>query len=485
MAIVKRPRVKKDTHSTAKEKIDNAIRWVAQWEPIAVPTVLTRWEVIEDYSVGTLATNGRMLKYNPDFVDCLSTNATRAIILHEVGHVLAQHQHRLRGRDKKLFNIAADLALNGMLYRGYTLAYNNNSSQLFDELVDPTSPTSGCFAGMGRFSHFDTYLDAEAYYELLKDEKNKMNNVGNGKGEGDEGEGGGIPIPTPTPSAEGQQQQQQQQQPSPLAPLEDVTKTFGGGIESAVDESEYNDEEGDEQAALLQRGDGQNLVLETVLNHIGAGEAYSPLGLGRIISGVKATLIGDPDKAANINWRVVLEEFLAKAHTATPSYQRPNRRLHTLGKTMGVLFPAKHGKSKTNGAVIVDTSASMGDKDCEQAIVHIGSILSSFPASTVNMIQCDTGVRCSEEYTGGDFPPTDWKGWMGRGGTDLSPALSFVKDNQDDFDWVIVVTDGEFYRWKLVDPSIPVLWIHTRNSKSYWATLAYPFGTVVGMKATA
>jgi hypothetical protein len=82
---------------SAADKIKMALDWVATQEPIAVPTVLTRWSVRSEPDVlkcPTMQTNGRVLQWNPSFVDKLSLSGTKAIVLHEVGHVLSQHQHR-------------------------------------------------------------------------------------------------------------------------------------------------------------------------------------------------------------------------------------------------------------------------------------------------------------------------------------------------------------------------------------------------------
>jgi len=155
---------------TPEEKIRLALDWVARLEPIAVPVVLTRWRVVvcEDKTkCPTMQTDGRTLTYNPAFVEKLSLFATKAIVLHETGHILSQHQHRRGNRNPKGFNIAADLALNDMLYRGYCKAYEGNIVALHAELIDGKE-SGGCFAGFGKFADLPRNQDAETYYDLLK-----------------------------------------------------------------------------------------------------------------------------------------------------------------------------------------------------------------------------------------------------------------------------------------------------------------------------
>ena len=231
-----------------------------------------------------------------------------------------------------------------------------------------------------------------------------------------------------------------------------------------------------------QREDERAAILETLLNHDGH-DGHSPLGLGHILSGIRERIIGDPAVAATVNWKTALDEFLVSAHNGQPTYARVNRRLHTLGAEHGFIFPANYARSKTNGAVLVDTSGSMGDSDCEEALTHIGTILTAFPDSTINCIQVDTEVRCSVEYTGADFPPTEWQGWLGRGGTDLNPGFRFIQEHAAEFDWAIIITDGEFYRESIVDPGIPVLWVLVRKQNDYLGGNSFPFGRVVSTRA--
>jgi predicted metal-dependent peptidase len=483
----------RDNHLSAAEKIQQALRWVGKKEPIVVPTVLTRWEVRSDRTRPTMSTNGKVLSYNPDFVDRLSFSATKAIVLHEVGHVLNQHQHRRGQRDLVGFNIAADLALNCQLQRGYIAAFNGNFQSLYNELIDPGQFASGCFAGFGEFSDFPANLTAEEYYDLANSkaqqqqqqsgsnedsnednedsDSNEDNEDSDSNEDSEDSEDSKDSTPSdPAPSEDSDPAPSEDSGPSQsifAKAFGDPTETFGGGIE-------------DSPAPEDEKEDAQSILLEVLLNPEGC-DKYSPLGLGMVLQEARQALIGDPEVAAAVNWRVVLDEFLTNAHAGQPTFARVNRRLHSLGSDLGVIFPCNHSRNKTNGAVIVDTSGSMGTDDCEQALTHIGTILETFPSSTVNMIQCDTHVHCSDEYTGSDFPPKNWQGWMGRGGTDLNPAFRFVRDSGEAFDWVVVVTDGEFSRHNLVDPDIPVLWVVTRSG--YFSEKPFPFGVTVYTKA--
>lgn len=72
--------------------------------------------------VPTAATDGRDIFVNPAFFGRLNGAEQEGLLLHEVLHAALEHVSRRGGRDPKLWNIAADIVINGMVVRaGYTL----------------------------------------------------------------------------------------------------------------------------------------------------------------------------------------------------------------------------------------------------------------------------------------------------------------------------------------------------------------------------
>ncbi|MBD2124625.1 DUF2201 family putative metallopeptidase [Trichocoleus sp. FACHB-262] len=65
--------------------------------------------------VDTAATDGRDIFINPEFTKTLSTPALDGLLLHEVLHAALLHVPRRRTRDRLLWNIAADIVVNGMV----------------------------------------------------------------------------------------------------------------------------------------------------------------------------------------------------------------------------------------------------------------------------------------------------------------------------------------------------------------------------------
>jgi len=65
----------------------------------------------------TAAVDGRNFYYNADFVDKLDMDETVFLVGHEVGHCVYEHFLRREDRDPKIWNMAGDYKINGMLVR--------------------------------------------------------------------------------------------------------------------------------------------------------------------------------------------------------------------------------------------------------------------------------------------------------------------------------------------------------------------------------
>ena len=106
-----------------------------------------------DWSIGTAGTDGVWLVYDPDFINGLTDKERIGVLCHEVMHCAHQHFARENGRERKLFNVACDLAINHLIKEaGMSL------------------PKEGCFAGEGKFKDYAKGLSAEEYYTQLQND---------------------------------------------------------------------------------------------------------------------------------------------------------------------------------------------------------------------------------------------------------------------------------------------------------------------------
>jgi len=85
-------------------------------------TILFNLKVSFSEKTFTAATNGTDLLFNKDFLLSLNPEERLFLLVHEVLHVAYMHMIRLGDRDPRLFNMAADYAINGFLIeRGFTM----------------------------------------------------------------------------------------------------------------------------------------------------------------------------------------------------------------------------------------------------------------------------------------------------------------------------------------------------------------------------
>ena len=70
--------------------------------------------------ISTAATDGKDILFNPDYLLSLPTPQQDGLLLHEVLHAALLHVLRRGVRDKEVWNIAADIVVNGIIYQqGY------------------------------------------------------------------------------------------------------------------------------------------------------------------------------------------------------------------------------------------------------------------------------------------------------------------------------------------------------------------------------
>lgn len=97
-----------------EDRISKAVMRVRQKAPFfAVLLLFARIEA--SVRIPTAATDGRRILFNPDFFASLKEGETEAVLLHEVLHCALLHPHRAIGRNLRLWNLAADIVVNGII----------------------------------------------------------------------------------------------------------------------------------------------------------------------------------------------------------------------------------------------------------------------------------------------------------------------------------------------------------------------------------
>jgi predicted metal-dependent peptidase len=258
----------------------------------------------------TVTEEGKLqMVYNPKFFAPLSDEARKDILKHEFYHIVFQHVtggrflsfRDMAPNERKIHNIAMDLAINGNL---------------------PHLPEGACFPGQGPFEHLEPHKTAEHYLrELRKMQKDPPEGEGNGEGEGG-GEGG-------TPG-EGQGNGN---------PLD--------GMDSFDDHSGWDDV--DDQTKQI----AEERIKEFVKDAVEEANSSSR-GWGSVPADCRKEIIASI--STKVDWRKVLRYFVKQS-------QKANKRstVRKINKRYPYQHPGKKATRTAKIAVAIDQSGSVSE----------------------------------------------------------------------------------------------------------------------------
>jgi len=348
--------------------------------------------------VPVAATDGRLLFFHPNSYGDLQPAERDAVFLHELLHAALLHPSRRGVREQELFNIAADIVVNGMVAAEKSVALPKGAIR-------------------------DTKLEhhsVEEIYELLQKKTKKK---------------------------------------QPKLPLADLLKpgSMGSGSEQEGGEGGEGGEEGEKE----EGGDGSSHDPAGELHDLhdrSALEAHwkqaiqqakvlaSSQGQGSMPAGMLRHLgeVAEPQ----IDWRSQLWRYLVRTPTDFSGFDR--RFLHR-----GLYLDHLEGES-VQVFVCIDTSGSIDDEQMSLFIGEVSGILSSYPMLDCKLWYAD--ADCYGPYTISgirEFPRPE-----GGGGTDFRPFFKAAKEAWSGHQEAICVylTDG-YGAFPKEAPQLPVLWV--------------------------
>lgn len=467
-------------------------------------SIAAQWRVIADEKVRTAATDGKALYYNPKFINYLNIAETTDVLLHELGHIFLGHHLRFKGKDARLWNEGADLALNDYIMRHYEPTGKIRELALFpgerrEARVDPVlGPLSGY-----DFTQFPRNKDAEWYYVAVnaqqKEEqrKDREQGVGNNEYEDqDEGDGAsadsdeGDEGQSNSDGDEGEDEQEAQGSQMPRQGSEELQDDSKGSQQSqeSSDESEEQDEpqdgsggggsasgsQGPEQYDGPMRSLGEILPYPDTDDEEKMEEAEREWeqAVARGINDAKAcgdlpgwmrelaeNLYG---KKSKVDWRQVLRRFLTKYAPTRYSFNKPNRKT---AWRRDLIQPGRHSREASPGAVLVDVSGSMHQIEMNLGISEIENVLKVYQRCEVDLWMADTRmVGEKRNFKRWDFPLHIPHEWLGRGGTDLTAAIAQIAKDRK-YKWLVILTDAEWSYHTVENPGIPTIWLFTRDHR--------------------
>lgn len=399
-----------------------------------------RLELVEDSGCETAWSNGRVLAFNPRYIEALPLEKVKGLQGHEVMHLACGHHTRRRGRDRKLWNMACDYAINWILLdAGLELP-----SGFFD---DP--------------AYRDMSVD-KIYSVLSK----KLDEFKGGADSGDQAESWEEEDDDPGGIMDSGQDQ------------EDVEQQEQEGDE-AGDQGEAagrDDEEGEQDGLDIRNGDpGKSGEIRDAVDKNGgpAGQADMReiedmwrISLSQAVQRAKA--MGDLPAGLErlvseiiypkLNWREILRRFINSSARNDYSWIPPNRRyIHK-----GLYLPSPRNEELPEIVVAVDTSGSVTQTELDGFSAELSAILEDYD-TRLKVLYCDAGIAGVETFGRFDLPLELHP--KGGGGTDFRPPFDWVEDHGEQPACLIYLTDMECNRFP-EEPAYPVLWVRTKGGEN-------------------
>lgn len=416
-------------NQSAKAKLGKARAALLFSQPFFA-TLLMHLEPEEASHFPTMATDGRKLFYNPDFVLSLPMPELEGVLVHEVMHPACKHHARRNGRDSKLWNKACDYAINpGILAAGLKLPPGG--------LVDSR------FNGMS----------AEAIFRMLEQgqqgQQQNQQSGGQGQGQGGQGQqskpgqsgqGQGQPGGSSPGKAGGQPSAGQ-----PGAPGAAQSCGDPGGCGEVLDAAPAHDVAGNDAAAA--EWDAKVKQAVAVAKARGAGKL--PAGLQEIVAAVNKPVL---------DHRAIFRRFIDESTSRDYSFMKPNRR-HI---ARGVYLPGTVPDRPSHIVAMIDSSGSMSDSDVAMLRDEIQAALDEGAADRVTIAFADTRVGLHATYEPGER--IDLKG-APRGGTSFVQPFEWIAENCPDASAILYLTDMDCGGAWGEQPAAPVLWIVTGEAR--------------------
>jgi len=416
---------------TSKIKIERA-RWWALSNPAAVfyGSLAAHLVDVLDESVPTAATDGKRILWNPVFLESLTDEEVRFVLLHEALHCVYGHFWRLPLTDDG--NRAGDYAINRILSRIPGISMPKGG------LLDPK---------------FDGLAEEEILAILGRTPQAQP---GNGKPSSQPGKPSAAQPGNGKPSSQPGKPQPGAGKPGKGAGQPQPGASDPGGCGGFIAPDASPNPNGQ---TLREKWEGAVLQGEFLAKSLGQGNL--PADLARIVERVRAV---------EVNWRQELADWTRSIVADRADWSRSSRR-HA---TAPCIYPRRKRDQLGTIVVVRDTSGSIDKALCDEFSAQVTQFSADLRCKVV-VLDCDTRIHAEYHLEPGDECPLDARGG---GGTDFEPAFDRVAQLLDEGETIaglvyLTDLDGKFP----ADPEeYPVLWA------AYNTTGAAPFGRTIHVK---
>ena len=426
-------------HKESAERVSRCVTALLREQPFFGSLAL-RLPIRADAGRETLASDGREIRYAPEWVAETDAHAVETAIARVVLACALKHHTRRGDRDPERWQRASQLVTHGLLRdAGFILppdaeAWDGTSvEQAYDRLPEPEpdgdgddgnpSPGGGDAGGAGA------------------GEDDPSPDGGDGNGDGDSADPGAGSEPD-DPGQDGASDTPSSRDPAGTGEVMDAPA--GGADGEGADGPSARDIAAEEQAW-------------DEAMHQAASLAKAE---GRMPGAVEETVRGA--HASAVDWRSLLRRFMTDAAKRDYSWSVPNRRFID----SGLYLPSIRSEGIDAIAVIVDTSGSLDPDTLAAFWSEVREVAAEIEPERVVLLQVDTAVRDAAEYAAGDLP--DEIVVKGRGGTDFRPGFAWLEEHNVQPGVCLYLTDMECSRYPETEPPFPTLWVNHGDPPGDW-----------------
>jgi predicted metal-dependent peptidase len=460
--------------SNAELRVDRARWWALQNQPFYGSLAMSLTDVFTS-RIPTAATDGKVIKWNPGFVDTLTDEELRFVLLHETLHCAHQHMWRLPTDTDG--NIAGDHEIN------LTLARISGMKMPEGGLADPQYENLSCEEILSRIRK-PAEPEPEPEPEPDSGDEESESDPESGSGSGSEsggGSGSDDSDDTENGSESGSQSQQDGSESSDTGGSGDEdtesSDTGGGGGSGgspaaadpcgsfeapAAADPDATDEAAAAAAEQALREDWQQRVIQ-------AAQASQAAGIGSMPSDMERLL--DKLRHVSVDWRQEMADFVRDAMSTRNDWSRASRR-HAW---QSVIYPRRRADEVGTVIFARDTSGSVDDNTCAAYSALITDCISETGCRGL-VLDVDTQIQAEYELDGFDTCPLTAKGG---GGTDFRPVFNRADEMVaagEHIAGIVYLTDLQGPAPKSTEH--PTLWLV--NKPYYYRTIPpAPFGRAV------
>ena len=345
--------------------------------------IVMRLEIIEDTTIPTACTDGKCIRYNPDFFATMVPSEYCFVLMHEVMHALLHHPTRVGNRDPQLWNVACDFIVNEMLRK------LTNSFKFKD--VNITQPAHALVLPYYVLNqHSVETLYDELYNQHKNRDKGKDHITFTYKSYGSNSRGLVIKLP------------------SDMIFRKEMSDSEKQEIESAI----------------------KKLLMESGAKNIGSGtgDAWIPDEL----------LVRKESK--KLPWKVLLREYLEDGEYDEYSYFTPERKyIH-----MDLILPGPGERTSELGEIwaFIDDSGSITPDEMGEFLTQLYRILKEF-SGTMHVAFWNTVVDATYRNIQ-NYKDIDHIKPKGSGGTDINCVYDYIEKNNIRPEVMLILTDDYY-----------------------------------------